>query len=94
MSCKTEGFVFIGHNDKQDFESNVLSKIFNVLTTEPALQPGTIGRLPINAVQHDEARLYIREGGFLRKGRNTFFDVRVTNANAKSQNKIMLKIYS
>ena len=41
-------------------------------------------------MQGDEARLDVREGGIWRKGRNAFFGVRVTNANARSQNKIII----
>ena len=82
MNCKTEGFVVIRHNDIRDFEANLLSKNCNDVEIEPAL--------PTNTVQGDEPRLDVREGCFWRKGRNALIGVRVTNANAKSQNKIML----
>ena len=84
MNCKKGGFVIIRHNDIRDFEANLLSKVCNDVETEPALQPITREHLPASTIQGDDARLDVRARGFWRKGQNAFFDVRVTNANAKS----------
>ena len=68
-----------------------MSKVCNDVETEPALQPITREHLPASTIQGDDARLDVRARGFWRKGQNAFFDVRVTNANAKSQSKINLQ---
>ena len=91
MNCKKGGFVIIRHNDIRDFEANLLSKVCHDVETEPALQPITREHLPASTIQGDDARLDVRARGFGRKGQNAFFDVRVTNANAKSQSKINLQ---
>ena len=80
MTCKKGGFITIRHNNIRNFEANLLKKVCNDVEIEPRLQP----------VENDEARLDIRARGFWRPGQSAFFDVRVTNTNANSQETIPL----
>ena len=75
MNCKKGGFVSIRHNNIRDFEANLLKKVCSDVEVEPKLQP----------VNNDEARLDVRARGFWRPAQSSFFDIRVTNLNAKSQ---------
>ena len=78
------------HNNIRDFEANLLSKVCNDMEIEPPLQPITTEKLPNSALKGDEARPDVRARGFWRKGRNAFFDVRVTNAGSESQRNVVL----
>ena len=82
MNCKKGGYVTIRHNDIRDFEAGLLSKVCSDVQTEPPLQPVT-GEI-LAGETGDEARPDVRARGFWRRGQNAFFDVCVTNANAKS----------
>ena len=41
FNCKKGGFVTMRHNNLQDFEADILSKIVNVVEMELELQPVT-----------------------------------------------------
>ncbi len=85
MNCKRGGFITMRHDNIRDFEANLLAKVCKDVEVEPALQPLTGEHLSKSIMDGDEARLDVRARGFWRKGQNTFFDVRVTNASARSQ---------
>ena len=67
----------------RDFEANLLAQVCTDVEKEPLLQPLT-GETITGATQ-DGARPDIRARGFWRPAQNSFFDVRLTNLNAKSQ---------
>ena len=74
-----------GHDNIRDFEASLHSQVFKDVETEPPLQQVTNEHLPRSAHTSTEARLDIHARSFWMRGQNTFFDVRVTNANANSQ---------
>ena len=73
------------HDNIRDMEYRLLQVCTDV-ETEPHLQI-VDNKLPYkkSANTDDDARLDIRARGFWRPGQNAFFDVRVTNADSKSQ---------
>ena len=85
MNCKRGGFITIRHNEIRDFEACLLSKVCAEVEVEPPLTPVTNEQLQGSAIAGDDARLDVRARGFWRRGQNAYFDVCVTNANAKSQ---------
>ena len=91
MNCRKGGFINARHDNIRDFESSLLSKVCNDVETEPHLQPITSEQLPRSTITSDNARLDIRARGFWRRGQNSFFDVRVTNADAASQRNSTVK---
>ena len=80
------------HDNIRDFQANLLKKVCNDVEVEPMLQ--TITGEVVTGSQGDQARLDVRARGFWRPGQSNYFDVRVTNTNAKSQQQMPLeKIY-
>ena len=70
LNCKKGGFATMRHDNLRDFEADILSKIVNVVKTEPELQPVTgevIERLPGNASRPD-----FRARGVWRASQNVF----------------------
>ena len=93
LNCKLGGFVTIRHNTIRDFEANLLRQTCKDVEVEPALQP--LEGEQLRGLAGDGARPDIRARGFWRTGQNAFFDVRVTNVNAKSQSHLSsTRIYS
>ena len=84
LNCKKGGFVTVRHNNIRDFEANLIKTVCSDVEIEPKLQP----------VNDDELRLDVRARGFWRPAQSAFFDIRVTNPNAKSQTDIPIeKVY-
>ena len=91
MNSKRGGFINAHHDNIRDFEASLLSQVCKDVEKEPMLQPITNEILPRSANTKAEARLDVRARGFWRRGQNSFFDVRVTNANCASQTNSSLK---
>ena len=85
MNCKKGGFISARHDNIRDFEAKLLSQVCKDVETEPQLQALSNEQLPRSTNTSPEARLDVRARGFYRRGQNTFFDIRVTNASATSQ---------
>ena len=86
------GFVNIRHDNIKNLEAKLLQMVCNDVEVEPQLQPVvSTGSYKRSANITDDARLDIRARGFWRQGQNAFFDVRVTNADSKSQKDKNLK---
>ena len=90
--CHRGGFVNARHDNIRDLECELLKSVVRDVECEPMLQP-VINRQGYKktAILDDEARLDIRARGFWRDGQNAFFDVRVTNADAASQQNSTIK---
>ena len=85
MNCKRAGFISARHDNIGEFEAKLLSQVCNDVETEPSLQALSNEHLPRSANTSAKAHLYMRARGFWRRGQNSFFDIRVTNASAASQ---------
>ena len=83
MNCKRDGFIIMRHNNVWDFEVNLLKATLNDVEVEPKLQK--IDNDDLNGLTGDDARPDIRARGMWRQGQNAFFDIRLTNTNARSQ---------
>ena len=83
--CKKGGFIVARHNIIRDYEAKLLREVCNDVETEPKLQVVSNEALSRSTDAADNAHPDIRARGFWRTGQNSFFDVRVTNANAASQ---------
>ena len=86
LSCPHGAFPIIRHNDVRDLTAKLLSEVCHDVQTEPHLQPltGEILRFK-TAVHEDDARVDIRAAGFWGcRHHRSFFDVRVFNAFAES----------
>ena len=87
MNCKKGGFIHMRHNDLRDLEACLLSEVCKDVAIEPLLLPLTGEALSLSISNYkDSARLDIKARGFYWQAQTAFFDVRVTNLNAKSQN--------
>lgn len=76
------GFVVTRHN--RDLEANLIKQVHIDVEVEPHFQP--INGENINGFIGDKARSETRARSVWRNGHNAFFDIRVTNINANSQN--------
>ena len=76
----------------RDFEANLLKPTLNDVEVEPKLQKTDDEEL--NILTDNDARPDIRARGALRQGQNAFFDIRLSNTNARSQKKFTSKCYS
>ena len=85
MNCKRGGFISARHDNIRDFEAALLSQVCTDVEIEPQLQSLSNEALPRSANTSAEARLDVRTRGFWRRGQNSYFDIRVTNASAASQ---------
>ena len=92
LNCHLGGFINARHDIIRDFEYDLLKAVVHDVEKEPGLQPvvNKVGYLR-TAKLEDDARLDIRARGFWRHGQNSFFDVRVTNADSDSQQNSSLK---
>ena len=92
MNCHRGGFVNARHDNIRNLECELLKSVVQDVECEPMLQPVTNREgYKKTAILDDEARLDIRARGFWRDGQNAFFDVRVTNADASSQQNSTIK---
>ena len=92
MNCHHGGFINARHDNIRNLECELLKSVVNDVECEPMLQPVTNrAGYKKTAILDDEARLDIRARGFWRDGQNAFFDVRVTNADASSQQNSTIK---
>ena len=92
LDCHLGGFINARHDIIRDFELDLLKSVVHDVEKEPGLQPVVDKRgYKKTAILKDDARLDIRARGFWRHGQNAFFDVRVTNADAVSQQNSSLK---
>ena len=69
-------------NNVWDFEANLLKPTLNDVEVEPKLQKTDDEEL--NILTDNDARPDIRGRGVLRQGQNAFFDIRLSNTNARS----------
>ena len=68
----------------RNFEASLLRKVCADVQIEP----------PLQSVNEDQARVYVRARGFWIMGQTSYFDVRITNPNSESQKTQTLpKIY-
>ena len=77
------------HNNIWDFEANLLTQICQDVEKEPPLQP--LDGEVISGLVEDGARPDIRARGFWCAAQNAFFDIRLTNLNARSQSHLTSK---
>jgi len=88
MICHHGGLTFICHNELRDITAQLLSKVWNVVSIEPPLQPLSGEKLtPLIANQQDDARADIHVHGFWGRQQSAFFDIRVFHLNAQSYRK-------
>ena len=71
------------HNNVRDFEANLLKTALNDVEIEPKQQK--IDNEGLNSLTGDDARPDIRAHGVWTQGQNAFIDIRLANANARSQ---------
>ena len=83
LNCKRGGFVIMRHNNVRDFETNLLAQVCTDVEKEPFLQP--LSGESIVGAADDVAKPDVIARGFWRPAQNAFFDVRLTNLNARSQ---------
>ena len=83
MNRKKGGFVIMRHNNIRLFEANLLKTTLNGFEIEPKLQK--IDNEELNGLTDDDARPDIRARRVWRQGQNAFFEIRLKNANARSQ---------
>ena len=84
LSCKKGGFVAQRHDTIQDLLTSHISKVCRNVETEPLLQPPDNEVFNLQStVTSREGRLGMKAGGFWTTG-VTFFDVRVTHVNSRS----------
>ena len=92
LNCSKGGFVNARHDNIRDMEFKLLQAVCKDVETEPHLQKvENKSQYQKSAITDDDARLDIRARGFWRAGQNAFFDVRVTNADNRSQQDMKLE---
>lgn len=85
LSCRVGGLPIHRHNDIRDLSASLISEVCTNTEIEPTLQPLTGERLDRRSANaQDEARLDIRCRGFWQSGEDAFFDIRVFNPFAAS----------
>ena len=85
LSCKRGGFVAQRHDGIRELLTLHISRICKNVEVEPRLQPIGTERFDLRTTTRSpEARLDIKAGGFWSKGVTTFFYVRVTHVNSRS----------
>ena len=83
LNWRTGGFVTSRHNRLREFETQLLTELYNDVEIEPPLQP--LEREIINGLTGVNGKPDIYARGFWRQVQNVFFEVRNTNTNAESQ---------
>ena len=89
MSCPKGALPSIRHDRVRDITAQLLTEVCPNVAIKPTLQPLTGERFSLRSTNvEDEARLDIKAQDFWNKnGSSTFFDVRVVNPYAPSNNK-------
>ena len=82
--CKLGGYVTFRHNALRDTEADFLKEICRDVRTEPSLLPTEASQHPPGTITGDQAKLDIVATGLWGTFERTYFDVRVTHANADS----------
>ena len=92
MDCHRGGFVNARHDNIRNLECVLLKSVVQDVEVEPKLQP-VVNRAGYRktAILDDDGHPDIRARGFWRNGQNAFFDIRVTNADAISQQNSSIK---
>ena len=70
------------HNNVLDFQAHLLKTTLNDVEVELKLQK--IDNEGLNGLTGDDARPDIRARGVWKQGKNSFFDILLTNTNARS----------
>ena len=88
FSCPKGGFPSIRHNEIRDITATLLTEVCHNVSIEPNLQPITTETMHLSSANtEDGARLDIAADGFWGcSSQRTFFDVRVFNPHAPSNN--------
>ena len=85
FSCPTGGYVILRHNEIRDATASMLKEVTSSVETEPMLQPLTGEQLNYHSAKtEDNCRLDIKCSGFWSASQDAFFDVRVFNPMASS----------
>jgi hypothetical protein len=81
MDCKRGGFVNARHDSIRNHAARLLKEVCRDVQIEPPLQP--VGGIALSSGSNikEGARLDVRARGFWREGQQSFYDVRVTNAD-------------
>ena len=82
--CKLGGYVTFCHNALRDSEADFLKGICRDVRIEPSLLPTDQNQHPPGTITGDQAKLDIVATGLWGTFERTYFDVRVTHANADS----------
>ncbi len=92
LTCKLGGYVHLRHDALVDLESKLLieAKCKNV-RTEPHLLSTSPELHPRGTITTDGSRLDIEATGLYKKCERTLFDVRITHANAPSNQTVPLE---
>ena len=92
LSCPTGGFPSIRHNEVRDITASLLSEVCHGVSTEPHLQPLSGESMSHrSAITDNGARLDIAVHGFWGgRFEKAFFDVRVFNPCARSNQQVSL----
>ena len=85
LSCTKGGFPIYRHNDIRDLTASLMEEVSTSTEIEPALQPltGEVLHGRTASVQ-DDSRIDIRSKGFWNQHQDAFFNVRVFNPLASS----------
>ena len=89
LTCRRGGYVSMRHNALRDMEANFLKEVCKDVNVEPELLPVCVDSVDGNT--SEKARLDISARGVWSSCQRSFFDVRVTNADASSQQNSSLK---
>ena len=84
LSCPNGGYVILRHNELRNLEAKLLNDVCTDVKKEPPLIPLSGQQLSASTAKEDDARLDISCRGFWSRLDKTFFDVRVTHLNVKS----------
>ncbi len=95
LDCKLGGYVHMRHNAIRDTEARIMREVANDVRIEPPLQPiMDSSHLKTGTIVADGARLDVSARGIFGGYERTFFDVRVANPNAPSnQDKKLTDVY-
>ena len=95
LSCSHGGYTIMRHNELRDITADLLQEVCSDVQVEPPLQPLSGEHLSLRtANREDGARLDVAATNFWSHNRQrTFFDVRVFNPLAQSNNQPLPTCY-